>query len=857
MEYYVEIYGGMDMGKKEAFARIKINKLLEEAGWRFFDDENGQANISLETNTKIKKNHINDLGENFEKTTNGYVDFLLNDDRGFPICVLEAKKEDLHPLVGKEQARRYAKSLNVRFIILSNGNLHYFWDLEKGNPIIITKFPTLESLGTFKSYNPNPQALVNEVIEDDFIAITEMPNYMKEPDWIAGGETRDDFNKKNNLRFLRRYQIRAVNSIQKAVEDGKDRFLFEMATGTGKTLTSAAVIKLFLKTGNASRVLFLVDRIELENQAKDDFYAYLKNNYNTVIYKENKDDWKKADIVVTTIQSLMFNNKYKKLFSPTDFDLIISDEAHRSLGGNSRAVFEYFVGYKLGLTATPKDYLKNIKDTNDRDPREIERRELMDTYTTFGCKSGEPTFRYSLINGVKEGYLVNPLVVDARTEITTKLLSDKGYSVMEIDDEGNNVEKLFSHKDFEKKFFSKETNAIFCKTFMENALRDPISGEIGKTIIFCVSQNHATKVTQILNEFADKIFPNKYNSDFAVQITSVITEAQQYTKNFKNNILLEHSNFLEGYKTSKARVCVTVGMMTTGYDCQDLINICLLRPIFSPSDFVQIKGRGTRTYTFSYKDVCGEEHKKKKGNFKLFDFFGNCEYFEEKFDYDEVIQLPKERSGKTASEGETTTYNKGEFENFSPDPLVMLRETQVGFDGMKIDRKLYEKFEDDMKNDDFVKKNYEEKNYEVIEDYIKKEIFDKPNEYINLSKLQKALNLDRRLTLREIIAKIFGDITDFKSKDELLEEEFEKFISIYKPENNIVSMKNLFKAYVTDGDIRNKIDKKMFRDFVVNPKITLDEIKELNIKENGNDETWIKVIPNYIKDYVNINTFLT
>ncbi|WP_346877086.1 DEAD/DEAH box helicase family protein [Clostridium sp. UBA5712] len=845
------------MGKKEAFARIKINKLLEEAGWRFFDDENGQANISLETNTKIKKNHINDLGENFEKTTNGYVDFLLNDDRGFPICVLEAKKEDLHPLVGKEQARRYAKSLNVRFIILSNGNLHYFWDLEKGNPIIITKFPTLESLGTFKSYNPNPQALVNEVIEDDFIAITEMPNYMKEPDWIAGGETRDDFNKKNNLRFLRRYQIRAVNSIQKAVEDGKDRFLFEMATGTGKTLTSAAVIKLFLKTGNASRVLFLVDRIELENQAKDDFYAYLKNNYNTVIYKENKDDWKKADIVVTTIQSLMFNNKYKKLFSPTDFDLIISDEAHRSLGGNSRAVFEYFVGYKLGLTATPKDYLKNIKDTNDRDPREIERRELMDTYTTFGCKSGEPTFRYSLINGVKEGYLVNPLVVDARTEITTKLLSDKGYSVMEIDDEGNNVEKLFSHKDFEKKFFSKETNAIFCKTFMENALRDPISGEIGKTIIFCVSQNHATKVTQILNEFADKIFPNKYNSDFAVQITSVITEAQQYTKNFKNNILLEHSNFLEGYKTSKARVCVTVGMMTTGYDCQDLINICLLRPIFSPSDFVQIKGRGTRTYTFSYKDVCGEEHKKKKGNFKLFDFFGNCEYFEEKFDYDEVIQLPKERSGKTASEGETTTYNKGEFENFSPDPLVMLRETQVGFDGMKIDRKLYEKFEDDMKNDDFVKKNYEEKNYEVIEDYIKKEIFDKPNEYINLSKLQKALNLDRRLTLREIIAKIFGDITDFKSKDELLEEEFEKFISIYKPENNIVSMKNLFKAYVTDGDIRNKIDKKMFRDFVVNPKITLDEIKELNIKENGNDETWIKVIPNYIKDYVNINTFLT
>lgn len=846
------------MGKKEAFARIKINKLLEEAGWRFFDDKNGQANISLETNTKMKENHIDNLGENFEKTKNGLVDFLLNDDRGFPICVLEAKKEDLHPLVGKEQARRYAKSLNVRFVILSNGNLHYFWDLEKGNPIIITKLPTLESLGTFKAYNPNPESLINEVIEDDFIAITEMPNYMKEPDWIAGGEIREDFNKKNNLRFLRKYQIKAVKSIQGAVKDGKDRFLFEMATGTGKTLTSAAVIKLFLKTGNANRILFLVDRIELENQAKDDFYAYLKNNYNTVIYKENKDDWKKADIVVTTIQSLMFNNKYKKLFSPTDFDLVISDEAHRSLGGNSRAVFEYFVGYKLGLTATPKDYLKNIKDINDRDPREIERRQLMDTYTTFGCKSGEPTFRYSLIDGAKDGYLINPLVVDARTEITTKLLSDKGYSVMEIDDEGNNVEKLFSHKDFEKKFFSEETNMIFCKTFMENALRDPLSSEIGKTIVFCVSQNHATKVTQILNEFADKIFPNKYNSDFAVQVTSSIQEdAHQYTKNFKNNSLLGHSNFLEGYKTSKARVCVTVGMMTTGYDCQDLINICLLRPIFSPSDFVQIKGRGTRTHTFIYKDVNGEEHKKKKGNFKLFDFFGNCEYFEEKFNYDEVIKLPRESSGKSYGEGDPITYEDGEFENFDPDPLIMLRETQVGFEGMKIDRKLYEKFEDDIKNDDFVRKNYEEKNYEVIEDYIKKEIFDKPNEYINLSKLQKALNLDRRLTLREIIAKIFGDINEFKSKDELLEEEFQKFLSIYKPENNIVSMKNLFKAYITDGDIRNKIDNKRFRDFVVNPKISLDEIKELNIRENDNDEPWIKVIPNYIKDYVKINTFLS
>ena len=235
----------------------------------------------------------------------------------------------------------------------------------------------------------------------------------------------------------------------------------------------------------------------------------------------------------------MFNNKYKKLFSPTDFDLVISDEAHRSIGGNSRAVFEYFVGYKLGLTATPKDYLKKVDPAkiNQNDPREYERRLLLDTYKTFGCESGQPTYRYSLLDGVRDGYLVNPTVIDARTDITTQLLSDEGYATLVPNEEGELVEKMYYQKDFERRFFSEETNKIFCKTFLDNALKDPISREIGKTIVFCVSQNHASKLTQILNEFADKIYPGKYNSDFAMQVTSVVPEAQQHSINFANNNL--------------------------------------------------------------------------------------------------------------------------------------------------------------------------------------------------------------------------------------------------------------------------------------------------------------------------------
>ena len=191
-----------------------------------------------------------------------------------------------------------------------------------------------------------------------------------------------------------------------------------------------------MRTGNASRVLFLVDRLELEEQARKVFAALLSADFQTVVYKEKRDTWRSAEIVVSTVQSLLFNSKYQALFSPTDFDLVISDEAHRSISGNARAVFDYFVGYKLGLTATPRDYLKGADHTGlgVRDPREVERRLLLDTYRTFGCASGEPTFRYSLLDGVKDGYLINPTVVDARTNVTTQLLAERGFIASFTDD---------------------------------------------------------------------------------------------------------------------------------------------------------------------------------------------------------------------------------------------------------------------------------------------------------------------------------------------------------------------------------------------------------------------------------------
>ena len=263
---------------KEAKARIKINKLLEDSGWRLLDSSDGKANVLFENNVKITKEGIDVLGENFEKTSNGFIDFLLLDDRGFPLVVLEAKSDDKNPLVGKEQARKYAKTVNCRFIILSNGDLHYFWDVENGNPTIVTVLPTPESFKQYKKFTPNKQRLINEACDNDYIALTQDPNYAVNPEYV-NMETREDYFDRTGVRIMRDYQKRALHSIQSAVKDGSMRFLFEMATGTGKTLTSAAVIKLFLRSGNARRVLFLVDRLELEDQAQKDMISYLAKDY--------------------------------------------------------------------------------------------------------------------------------------------------------------------------------------------------------------------------------------------------------------------------------------------------------------------------------------------------------------------------------------------------------------------------------------------------------------------------------------------------------------------------------------------------------------------------------------------------
>lgn len=841
---------------KEATARIKINNLLIAAGWRFEDSKSGKANIQLEPNVKLVKSELNDLGVDFERVKNGFVDYLLLDEFGNPFVVVEAKSENKHPLVGKEQARNYALSLRVKYIILSNGNLSYFWNIDRGNPELITTFPAYSSLKNSKALKSDPKEISEAMVDKYYIALSQDPTLYSTPIWQSGDDKKiEEYCIKNGLRVLRYYQVAAVKSVQDAIQDGKTRFLFEMATGTGKTLTAAALVKLFIRTETANRVLFLVDRIELERQATKDLRRYLsKDGIKVSIYKEHKDDWKSADVLVTTIQSLSNSDGYKENFDPIDFDLVISDEAHRSLGRSNRAVLEYFLGYKLGLTATPKNYLKGV-EFDQTDPREIERRILLDTYSTFGCSGGNPTFSYTLNDGVKDKILVNPIIVDARTDVTTQLLSDEGL-ILNIEDDNVEVEihkkgekntKVFDERSYEKKFFSDSTNYLLCRTFIENADRDPITKEIGKSIVFCVNIEHARKVSEIFNELAEEYFPGLYNSDFAVQITSNIYGSQDMTVGYANNNLNGKSQWLEGYDTSKTRIAVTVGMMTTGYDCPDIINLALFRPIFSPSEFIQIKGRGTRLHDFKYDSVVV-----KKQHFKLFDYFAVCEYFEDKFNYDEQIKLPYMDSseGNGDAPGTTTPIISSVLLK-GVDYLKRLDSIEIEFEGMKIDRKFYQSFEQKLINDSNVQKMIEDNDELALEFYIKSNIFDKPNEYYNVRKLERSLGLDRHLTVKEIVLNVMGKQSGYKTKYEIVRDEFENFVLLNKDELEIYadvmsSIEVLFQAYILDNNIRTAVKTKQFHTFFNSP-ISSDIRKVKNVMIKG------ERLLDYISQYVTAN----
>jgi type I restriction enzyme R subunit len=436
-------------------------------------------------------------------------------------------------------------------------------------------------------------------------------------------------------------------------------------------------------------------------------------------------------VVVATIQSLMTDRRYREEFTPFYFDLVINDEAHRSIYGDAREVVQFFQATRIGLTATPKAYLKNInmEQLAEENPQALEARQLRDTYHYFGCKPGFPTYRYDIIDAVKdpEGpFLCLPKIFDLRSDITTKALAESGWAVVVSEQEEN-----FKIQDLEKKIFTPTRNRLMCEAFLKEAQKDP-AGAIGKSIVFAVNQTHATNLTKIFNELQPGI---------ALTITSRIPEASVLAKEFRDGKRAE-------------RIAVSVDMLSTGYNCRDLLNIGLLRPVFSPTEYIQIKGRGTRRFTFTIGHTAYE-----KSCFFLLDFCAVAEYFEEQYDYSVPLKIPREKKPSVATDlyepgdGGNSVAAEGQPE-FSPrykppstiptwegiDILVSQEVRIVGPNGEKVDIMTFRGgYERDIK--EFVEKTpalkaaVEVEDDDVIETILNERFYHRPEMYYSTDKL--------------------------------------------------------------------------------------------------------------------------
>ena len=580
----------------EEQARERITRMIEAAGWPYREEALAGR-----------------------RSGRGFSDYVLYDGGGLAVAVLEAKRAEVPSLSGKEQAREYADSIGVRHVFLSNGDLHYHWVTDSGNPVRIMALPTLDELdhlGQQEAVDRSP--LWETPVDENFL----------------------------RTRTMRPYQLAAVQAVQEYAEAGRHGFLLEMATGTGKTTVAAAICRLYLQAGVAERILFLVDRDELYLQAVGDLDQALEGQYRVVGYRDRDEDWT-APIMVATVQAINAATSHGEPIPPEWFQLIVSDEAHRSISGpRHRDIFDAFNCDKVGLTATPRQYL-TVGDPNDEaSAAGREARTLRDTYYAFGLTPGEPTFEYTMEQADADGYLVMPHALDVRTDVTTQLMSEEGFQLtLEDYESGEDVSLAFHEKDYGRTFLSPDTNREFAERYIEHALREPETDIIGKGIIYCVSRAQAAQFTNELNKAAETRWPGKYRSDFAVQITHDVDRATQMGRAFANQDGLNGADStIAGYKTSKTRVCVTVGMMTTGYDCPDLLNLGFCRPVKSPTDYIQMKGRGTRRYEFT-ENVTDQVVRdqlvlRPKEQFRIIDYFGVCEYFGEGDLYGVVVLDP-------------------------------------------------------------------------------------------------------------------------------------------------------------------------------------------------------------------------
>ncbi|MDO8634503.1 MAG: DEAD/DEAH box helicase family protein, partial [archaeon] len=548
----------------ESATRKVIDKQLKNSGWieKYIKEEVNSVKSDF-----VSKNYIlRGKKEEIEKEKDRFIDYLLLAENDSPLAIIETKRFSKDPEKGRIQARTYAKDIELQThekipIFLTNSEKWLFID-QKGIERKISGSFTQEDLARKKELFKN---------EKDLTKISINNKIIDRPKLVL------------NLKILAEY-----------LEAGNRTALIQMATGTGKTRLAMALIDVLDKGNRIRNVLFLVDRVALANQASSDGF---KKFFREPVHEINiKGFSKNARFYTTTIQTLMEKKNGKEFFrqfSPGFFDLIIFDEAHRSIYDKNNLIAQYFDTIKIGLTATPRDG------------------ESKNTYELFECKDNKPTVEYSYDEAVNDQVLVPYNAQSIQTEILSLGIKGKELSP-DLKDQLRQQEADPEHfeasgRQFGYVFMDDKTNELIITEFLKRCYRSD-DNLPAKTIFFCASQKHATHVKKIFN----KIAPNLSN-----QVQVIVSEyyrAEDEVQRFKLD--------------SEPRIALSVGMLDTGIDVPEVCNLVFVKPVISSIRFWQMLGRGTRNF-----DACRHPEwlpNREKKDFLVLDFdiggHSNIEY---------------------------------------------------------------------------------------------------------------------------------------------------------------------------------------------------------------------------------------
>ena len=515
----------------------------------------------------------------------GYVDYVLWGDDGLPLALVEAKKSMVSPQIGQQQAKLYADCLEQMtgqrpVIFYSNGYEHWLWDDTQYPPRSVQGFLTKDELALLIQRRTAKQSLSSLDINKE---IVERP-----------------------------YQERAIRAIAEHFETDKQRkALVVMATGAGKTRTVIALTDLLMRANWAKRVLFLADRTALVNQAVNAFKTHLPDSAPVNLVTEGNEDGR---VYVSTYQTMVgkideYRSDGTRRFGVGHFDLVVIDEAHRSVYRKYRGIFEYFDSLLVGLTATPKDEV----DKN--------------TYDLFDLETGVPTDAYGLDDAISDGYLVPPRGVSVPLKFVREGIRYDDLSEDEKDDwdefdwgedeDGNPLDPPdeVDAAALNKFLFNEDTVDKVLEHLMTEGIKVAGGDRLGKTIIFAKNQRHADYIYErfIAN------YPHLDNGNFARVITHSVKYGQSLIDDFS-------------IKDKAPHIAISVDMLDTGIDVPEVVNLVFFKLVRSKTKFWQMIGRGTRLCP----DLFGPGDDKTE--FKVFDFCQNLEFFSQQL-------VPAEGSG--------------------------------------------------------------------------------------------------------------------------------------------------------------------------------------------------------------------